>query len=445
MSTKTQPDGKLRIASVQIENVKSVKAFFLEPSPMGLTIIGGKNGQGKTSVLDAIAWALGGAKKAPSKPQRNGAMSDPSISLTLTNGIRVERKGKNSNLTVIDPTGKRAGQGLLDSFVSEFALDLPKFMEASPKEKAQTLLRILGIGDQLSQLDLAETRIYNERHSIGQIADAKRKHAEELPEFADVPAEPLSISELIHRQQTTLATNGENQRKRDAVAHFEMKLNAAAQRVEIAKRELATAQEDWSTALGEFNTASSSAQDLHDESTAELESQIADFEAINAQISANQQKAAAKDEAAEYGSKREALSVQLEAIRKDRMQLLMDAPLPLPGLSVVEGELVYNSQKWDCMSGSEQLRVAVAIVRALKPECSFVLMDKLEQMDLETLAEFGTWLKGEGLQALAARVSTGDECSIIIEDGLPAGKTYIETIKPLAAAAPARVDAAMEW
>ena len=124
MSTKTQPDGKLRIASVQIENVKSVKAFHLEPSPMGLTVIGGKNGQGKTSVLDAIAWALGGERKhRPSKPHRNGAMSDPAISLTLSNGIRVERKGKNSTLTVIDPEGKRSGQSLLDAFVSEFALD----------------------------------------------------------------------------------------------------------------------------------------------------------------------------------------------------------------------------------------------------------------------------------------------------------------------------------
>ena len=69
------------------------------------------------------------------------------------------------------------------------------------------------------------------------------------------------------------------------------------------------------------------------------------------------------------------------------------------------------------MSGSEQLRVAAAIVRCLNPECGFVLLDKLEQMDLQTLADFGKWLEAEGLQAIATRVSTGDECSIIIEDG----------------------------
>ena len=73
--------------------------------------------------------------------------------------------------------------------------------------------------------------------------------------------------------------------------------------------------------------------------------------------------------------------------------------------------------KWDNMSGSEQLRVATAIIRQLNPECGFVLVDKLEQMDTETLQEFSQWLESEELQVIATRVGTGDECSIIIEDG----------------------------
>ncbi|MDU1465261.1 MAG: chromosome segregation protein SMC, partial [Streptococcus mitis] len=94
-----------------------------------------------------------------------------------------------------------------------------------------------------------------------------------------------------------------------------------------------------------------------------------------------------------------------------------NADLPLPGLSVDDGELLYLGQRWDNMSGSQQLQVATAIVRKLKPECGFVLIDKLEQMDQLTLQEFGAWLEQEGLQAIATRVSTGDECSILIEDG----------------------------
>ena len=112
----------------------------------------------------------------------------------------------------------------------------------------------------------------------------------------------------------------------------------------------------------------------------------------------------------------------IETVRADRRKLLDNAALPLPGLSVDNGELTYNGAKWDCMSGSEQLRVSAAIVRKLNPECGFVLMDKLEQMDTDTLREFGAWLEQEGLQVIATRVSTGDECTVIIEDGYVKGE-----------------------
>lgn len=111
------------------------------------------------------------------------------------------------------------------------------------------------------------------------------------------------------------------------------------------------------------------------------------------------------------------LTEEIQSVRKAKTDLLDGADLPLEGLSVDNGELTYNGFKWDNMSGSEQLKVATAIVRKLNPNCGFVLIDKLEQMDTDTLNDFGRWLESEGLQAIATRVSTGDECSIIIEDG----------------------------
>ena len=125
----------VKINKLEIENVKRVKAVTIEPTSNGLTILGGNNNQGKTSVLDAIAWALGGNKYKPSKPARDGSMNPPTLRLELSNGLIVERKGKNSDLKVTDPSGQKAGQQLLDSFVEELALDLPKFMQSNSKEK----------------------------------------------------------------------------------------------------------------------------------------------------------------------------------------------------------------------------------------------------------------------------------------------------------------------
>ena len=92
----------IKINTLQVENVKRVKAVALEPSANGLTVIGGKNGQGKTSVLDAIAWALGGDRYRPSNAEREGSTLPPHIKLELSNGLTVERSGKNSALKVVD-------------------------------------------------------------------------------------------------------------------------------------------------------------------------------------------------------------------------------------------------------------------------------------------------------------------------------------------------------
>ena len=109
----------MKITSLELENVKRVKAVSIIPAPNGLTVIGGKNGQGKTSVLDAIAWALGGESYRPSSANREGSVLPPKLHVVLDNGIVVERTGKNSTLTVTDPSGKRAGQRLLDEFVEK--------------------------------------------------------------------------------------------------------------------------------------------------------------------------------------------------------------------------------------------------------------------------------------------------------------------------------------
>jgi hypothetical protein len=419
----------VKISALQIENLKRVKALHLAPSENGLTVIGGKNGQGKTSVLDGVLWALGGGRYAPSNPQREGALNAPLIDLTLSNGIKVKRTGKSSTLTVLDPSGNKAGQALLDAFVGQFALDLPRFLNGNAKDKANTLLKTLGIGDQLAVYEKDEKRLYDEREVVGRIARAKKAHAEELPEYPDAPEKQVSVSDLLKEQQAILAVNGENQRKRDNLVNLKRGKETLEAKVKALEADLAKAREALATCLEDLTTAEKTAAQLQDESTEALEASIANIEAVNASVAANSAKAAAFEEAATYQSQYDDLTGQIEDVRNARIALLEGANLPLPGLSVEDSELLFNGQKWDCMSGSEQLRVAVAIVRSLNPECGFVLMDKLEQMDVDTMREFGAWLEQEGLQVIATRVSTDkDECSIIIEDGLPQGETYIDQV-----------------
>lgn len=404
----------IKINKLEIENVKRVKAVKIEPTANGLTVIGGKNKQGKTSVLDSIAWALGGEKYRPSEPGREGSVIPPNLHLVMSNGLVVERKGKNSDLKVIDPSGKKGGQTLLNDFVEQLALDLPRFMQATNKEKAETMLKIIGVGDKLFELDRQEKELFNKRTTIGQIADQKKKFAKEMPYHPDAPKELISASELIKQQQEILARNGENQHKRQNLQILEQQEKQIQQQI----NDLLAKQKDI---LESLEIARKSAIDLHDESTEKLENNINNIEQININVRSNLDKDKAEEDAKYYENQYNGLTGQINQVRQQKTDLLNNANLPLPGLSVVDGELTYNGYKWDNMSGSDQLKISVAIVRQLKPECGFVLMDKLEQMDLDTLQEFGAWLEAEGLQAIATRVSTGDECSIVIEDGYVAG------------------------
>jgi DNA repair exonuclease SbcCD ATPase subunit len=400
----------IKINKLEIENVKRIKAVKIEPTASGLTIVGGKNNQGKTSVLDSIAWALGGDKYRPSAAQRDGSVIPPTLHIVMSNGLVVERKGKNSDLKVTDPSGRKGGQQLLNEFVETLALDLPKFMQSTSKEKAQTLLQIIGVGDKLYELEHKEQELYNKRLAIGQIADQKAKFAKEQPYYPDAPKELVSASELIKQQQDILARNGENQRKRQNLQRLQQQADTIQKQIDelLAKQAII---------LADLKIAQKSAENLQDESTAELEQSITSIDEINRKVRANLDKDKAEEDALLYANQYAELTKEIEAVRQSKIDLLNDAKLPLPGLSVQDGELLYNGYKWDNMSGSDQLKVSTAIVRCLNPKCGFVLLDKLEQMDIDTLNEFGAWLESEGLQAIATRVSTGEECSIIIEDG----------------------------
>lgn len=421
----------VKIAQLEIENAKRVKAVAFSPAEVGLTTIGGNNCQGKTSILDNICYNLGGEKYRPSNFQREGAESEAYSKIVLTNGIVVERKGKNSSLKVTDPNGVKAGQKLLDEFIEELALNLPRFMQMNAKEKAGVLLSILGIEQQLKAIDEEEKTVYDERTVWGRVADQKEKYAAELPFFEDAPDVPVSSASIIAEGQEIMHRNADKANQREHVRRLqaiagqalrnkqakENRVNEIRSMLEMAERDLQTASNEAD--LAGFNFQKASQQVIEpDESTGDIERKLNEIESVNEKVKSNASKQAANKEAKGARDKYNQLTADVEAARAKRMALLNSVKLPLTGLGVENGELVYNGQKWDCMSGMEQIKVATAIIRQRKPECGFILLDKLEAFDLNQLNALSEWLTENNMQAIATRVSTGEECSIIIEDGM---------------------------
>lgn len=416
------------IASLELENVKRVRAVELQPNEKGLTVLGGRNGQGKTSVLDAIAYALGGESMRPDRVTREGSATPAKMRVELSNGIVCERKGKNSSLTVTDTTGMKGGQRLLDEFIGEFALNLPKFLNMSDREKADYLLKTLGIADQLADADRKVAEANAERTEIGRRAKAARKMAEDSPFHGGVPSETLDVSALLDEQMSAHEVNQAIEFKRREVEAKRAESERMAAEVERLARELADATERMAIASSRSETVTGELEGLEadlanmepadEQAAAEA---VREAEAVNEMVRQNTARAEMLADADRLDGEYRAAGARVAKAKEERLSLLDGADLPLDGLAVEEGVLRFNGSAWGDMSGSEQLRVATAIVRKLKPECGFVLVDKLEQFDPQQLAEFGEWASGQGLQVIGTRVAVDDTCTVVIEDGRVVG------------------------
>jgi len=413
-------DNPIKITELQLQNIKRVRAVDITPAA-GLTVIGGGNAQGKTSVLDAIAYALGGEKYRPSEPQNQDGVAPAKLEITLSNGLVVTRSGKNLDLKVTDPTGRKAGQTLLNSFISQFALDLPKFLNANNKEKAKTLLQTLGIEDQLTALDNEEHKRADERLLSGREAERKRHYADELLEYPDAPDAPLSGAEMAKKLQDALAENAKHQAQRDNLAKLQERITRANAEVVDLNQRLKAAQEELAGYKAELEEAKAAPIGA-DIDTSAISAELESIDTTNAQVRTNQDKARANDEAEQAEAEYKAACRAVEDVRARRMKLLQSVDMPLPGLSVEQGELVYKGAKWDCMSSMERVMVGVSIVRQLQPKCGFVLLDQLEVFDRKQLAVLRDWLQERNMQAIATRVADDDTCDIIIEDGMVRGQ-----------------------
>lgn len=479
----------LKLHSLDCTDFKRIKAIHLEFNENGFTIIGGGNKQGKTSSIEAILYALGGEAYRPQNLKREGSVEDGFIRLTFDDGMIVERSGKNASLKVIDSTGKKQGQSLLNALISKIAIDLPRFLNAPDCEKAKVLLDLLGIGEELERLDTLERDKYQERTLVGHQYEQKDKAVKELAFYADVPDEEVSsldltakLSEMLQRNASTkaalariesnkaelakLVERGENldseraslddkataqkaqvksnakhrldsidaqikelNRQKDlVVSEVEQQLKVIDDTVVTQKKAFDTQIRENENAIETLTDEIVKSENIDSalEDTSALEKAIQDCEATNAKIRANKERQAKVDESVALKKEYENYTAEIEDIRKRRLALLDGADLPYPGLSVKDfgkGPVVtLNGIPWSDCSGSEQLIVSAAIAFATKKDCDFVLMDKLEQFDQKSLDEFQVWLESQHKQVIATRVSTGSECSFIIEDGYVVGQ-----------------------
>jgi len=289
-------------------------------------------------------------------------------------------------------------------------------MRDDPKQKAKTLLQVIGVDLQPFEEKLRV--LEQDRLLKGRERDKAKGHAESLPFHEDVGVEPMDGAGMVRQMESALQHNAKVRQVREEAEMLAYKRDKAQQRVDDLRKALADAESELAELIERAKLAADSAAKASPVDTTTLKVQLEEIDAHNAKVRDNAGREAAFAQAEALGEEYRALQGEIERVR-DELKALLDAhPLPLEGLEIADGELRYQSRAWDCMSGAERLRVATAVCHLVNPRCGFVLLDGLEQMDVPTLQEFGAWLEARGLQAIGTRVSTGGECSLVIEDGM---------------------------
>lgn len=406
-------DQNLHIVELRVENFKRLKAVRIAPQSGKMVKLVGRNGHGKTSVIDAVAAGLGGKDYLPAVPVRVGQESgDITITLKDANGgptgwlVRLHfEKDRYTTLTLVNEKGEKVTRGkqdMIDRLLSEKCLDPFELMMVKPAQRLQTLKALVpGFNFITNETDRRDA--YIKRTDIGR--DYRRDKAlldstpvlDKRPEEIDVTAvaETLRVTEERERRRQSLER--EIAMLRSNIEDWKSKINAALRTIIKLEDEIDTIEVDANTA--------------------ELHSKLANAQETNRTVEQFDRRVTLLATLETHQNELRRLDRRIEELDAEKFKAVQDAKLPIPGLSLGEEDITIDQMPFEQASSSQQLMVATAIAMALRPVIRVILVRQGPLLDPEHIDILEKICAEHKYQLWLERIRDGAESGLIIEDG----------------------------
>jgi energy-coupling factor transporter ATP-binding protein EcfA2 len=409
----------VKIVQLTAENVKRLKAVQITPEG-NLVVIGGKNGAGKSSVLDSISMALGGGRLVPGKPVRDGEgrgqvicdLGDLVVKRTFT-------AAGNTALSITDKEGRtyKSPQKLLDAMNSRLTFDPLEFSRMDKAAQARALQDLLGeeFNAAMAEIDEQIQVIYDTRADINR--DIKRLGESEPVE----PVERVDVSAVLAEKEEIEAFNAEQDRRALDIAKAKADLEAMGEEAEQLQAQIQELQLKLSVLENDREHLRQSLEQMPEPAPPkplnEVNAKLAGIDETNRRAAAYEAYQNAVEHRETLKAQSDAKTEALAKLRQEREELFASAAFPVEGLGLEDGKVTLNGLPFDQASSAEQLRVSVAMGLAMNPKLKVLLIRDGSLLDPDSLKMVAEMAAEADAQVWVERVSEGEECQIVIEDG----------------------------
>ena len=414
----------MKVIRLEAENVKKLTAVDITPASHVVEITG-KNGAGKTSVLDSLWWALAGTSEIQAQPIRKGE-EKARIRLDLGDLVVIRRFNAQEDgtftttVTVENAEGARypGPQQMLDALVGELTFDPLDFTRKSAREQFETLKRLTGVD--FAEIETKRREAFDQRTEANRkVRDLKAMQASLGGMPDDAPTERVDEQALVEKMARAAEHNGDVQRRENA-------REAAKQKIE----ELTTGIAELETRITALQAERAALRKRLDDApdlpplidTNALSNEITRARGINILVEQGERRAKVAADLLQAEAEAGDLTARIDQLDQDKRDAISQAKMPVEGLGLGEDAVMLSGMPFDQASDAEQLRASVAIAAAANPKLRIIRVRDGSLLDQESMGLLAAFAAEHDMQVWIETVQSGRPGAILIEDGRVAEK-----------------------